>query len=88
MLSGHDGLLEHKCSGVHETGGTSGLQFREIQNLIDEPKQVSAAVENIRPIFTLALAFQTEFRVLDDFGKADDGIKRGTQFMAHIGEKL
>jgi len=35
VLSGHDGLLEHKCSGVHETGGTS-LQYAPIEPVLKD----------------------------------------------------
>ena len=46
VLSGHGGLLEHKCSGVHETGGTSiimGVKFNDGMEVVRSQAQTAAA---------------------------------------------
>ena len=47
-----------------------------------------AAVEDIGGITAIALTERPEHLPLHDLGKANDGVKRGAQFVAHIGQEF
>ncbi|KAF1854083.1 hypothetical protein Lal_00005300 [Lupinus albus] len=61
-----------------------GLQLRHVQHVVDEVQQVAAAVLHMAGIVAVARAAQrTEQLVQHDVGKADDGVQRRAQFVAH-----
>ena len=64
------------------------LAFGEIEYRIDHRQQMAAAAQDVVRIIAIArIAQPAEDFAGDDFGKADDRIERGAQFVAHIGEK-
>src|ERR1700691_203051 len=68
--------------------GLTRLDLRDVENVIDNLEQVFARTPNIVGIIGVdRFANRTHDLVLDDLGKADDGVERGPKFVAHIGEK-
>ncbi len=62
-----------------------GLDFRQIQHLIDERQQMLAAALNNRQ--TLPRLRRQIRRMRQQLGKAENRVERGAEFVAHIGEK-
>ena len=55
---------------------------------IDHRQQMAAAAQDVAGIIEIALIAQLAEQLAgDDFGKADDGVQRRAQFMAHIGQE-
>ena len=62
----------------------SGLDLRQVQNVIDQLKQQLVVIfddRNILPSLFIA------FRIGQHARKSDNGIQRRTDFMAHVGQK-
>src|SRR3546814_17666537 len=66
----------------------AGLDLREIENVVDEVEQMLAALMDVRRVFAIMRrAERSQQLIPHDFGKADDGIERCPELMAHVGEK-
>ena len=59
----------------------SGLDAREVEDVVDELQQQVAILLNDIQILRFLLFI---FRQGNDFGKTDNGIQRGTDFVAHV----
>ena len=65
----------------------AGLDFGNIQNVIDERQQVPARLRDAVEIaqgFSLSLALRQR---LQELAVADDGIQRRPQLVAHVGQE-
>ena len=66
----------------------AGLDLRHVENAVDEFEQMGAAFVDQPRIFEIARrAHGAEHLVRHHLGKADDGVERRAQFVAHIGEE-
>ena len=64
------------------------LDFRHVENVADEVEQELAAFIDELGVFLVALMPElAEHLEVEDFGKADNGVERRAQLMAHIGEE-
>ena len=67
----------------------AGLDAREVEELVDEVEQVLAGRVDVARIFlVLRHAVRAEQLRLQHFGKADDGVERRAQLVAHRREEL
>ena len=65
------------------------LDFRHVEDIVDHFEQILTALTNVTAILAIFVGpKRTEHSRLHDFGKADDGVERSPQLMAHIGKKL
>ena len=65
------------------------LDLGDIKKVIDQAEQMTARAMDVPDIFlVVGMAKLAERLGAQQLGKADDGIERRAQFMAHIGEKL
>ena len=62
------------------------LDLRQIEDVVDQCKQVPPCAEH--PIERLDVLFHRLGVLPQHLGDADDGVERGTQFVAHAGEEL
>ena len=74
---------EAGCQNVH----AAGFDLGNIQNGVDQAEQVFGADEHLVQIFGLFFGQQPFGFAADDAGETNDGIERGSQFMAHIGQE-
>ena len=67
----------------------AGLDLRHVQDIVDQFQQQPAAVVDVVGVFDV---FRTpggaEHLLHDDFRKADHGVQRRAQLVAHIGQEL
>ena len=66
----------------------AGFDLGQVENVIDKLKQMFAAVQNVVGVFELARVQCAELGVAKHLGEANNGIERGSQFVAHIRQKL
>ena len=66
----------------------SRLDFRQVKYVVDQGKQVPPCAEHPIKRLKLVLSLQVSCIFAQDLGKADDGIQRGAQFVAHVGQEL
>ena len=65
-----------------------GLDAREVEDLVDQAEQVDAGVVDVvRVILVGAHGVGAEQLVLHHLGKAEDGVERRAQLVAHLGEE-
>ena len=65
------------------------LGLREVENVVDDVQQMGAAAVDVGGILPVALIAQGAIELVpQDLGKADDGVERRAQFVAHIGEEF
>src|SRR5205814_4959704 len=65
------------------------LDLRHVENVADDVEQELPAVEDVTRIFDIFFRpDRPEHLVLHDLAETDDGVERGPELMAHIGEKL
>ena len=66
----------------------AGLDARQVENLVDEPEQVNAGIVDVVGIVLVgAHGVGAEQLVLHHLGKAENGVERRAQLMAHLGEE-
>jgi len=63
----------------------ASLQFREIQNIVDQPMQMLAAFMNVTDVAALAVIQQAIAFLRQEFGEAENGIKWRPEFVTHHG---
>ena len=68
--------------------GLARLDLGQVENVVDQAQQVEAARVDVGGIGAILLGLGAEHLVLDDLRKADDGIERRAQLVAHVGEEL
>ena len=67
----------------------AGLDLRHVENVVDDVEQILAAAADVAAVFVVLLgAERAEHAGLHDLGKADDGVERRAQLVAHIGEEF
>ncbi len=66
----------------------AGVDFGEVQNLVDGVEQMRPALADAVEIFPLPPVYRAGGAARQHFRKPDDGVERGAQLVAHIGEKL
>ncbi len=67
----------------------AGLDLRHVENVVDDVEQILAALADVARIFgVFRRAERPEHRRFHDLGEADDGVERGAQLMAHVGQEL
>jgi len=65
------------------------LDIGEFQYVADLAVQAATGLADIAGIFgVFGMAGGTEKAVRDDVGEADNGVERGAQFMAHMGDEF
>ena len=76
-------------SGSGMDGVVAGVDLRQVEQVVDDLEKLASAVVDFLGIISKRRAFGLSRRIVaDQFGKADDGVQRGTQFMAHGREEL
>ena len=92
------GAPRHHAHGVVEEGleldllgiepDAAGLDLRHVEDVVDDVEQVLAALVDVAAIFAILVgAERAEHAGFHDLGESDDGIERGAQLVAHIGEE-
>ncbi len=67
----------------------AGLDLRHVENVVDDVEQILPAAADVAAIFAILVgAERAEHARLHDLGKADDGVERRAQLVAHIGEEF
>ena len=67
----------------------AGLDLRQIEDIVDDLKQVVPTIVNIARVFPVTLVFdRAEPFVPHDLGEPDDGVERRPQLVAHICQEL
>ena len=65
----------------------AGLDLRDVENAVDEGEEVFGRLLDVARI--LLDLFRCRHRLgVEHVGKADDGVERGAQFMAHVGDEF
>src|SRR5579862_1167582 len=77
-----------QVDGLQLEGHHARFDFRQIQNVIDQGKQVLPAGKNIADVFALGIGHPAHQAVLECLGKADDGVQGRAQFVRHGGQEL
>ena len=84
----------HVPQGVADAEGgaaelqSPGFDLGQVENVIDELEQMSTAIENVVRVLELAVVQVAKRLVHEYLGKADDGVQRRAQLVAHVGEEL
>src|SRR5690348_2583910 len=66
----------------------TGLDLRQIENIVDERQQMTARPMDVPGIFGILIGYARTHRLgVDDLGKTQDGVQWRSQFVAHIGEE-
>src|SRR3569832_1328919 len=61
----------------------AGVKLRHVEDVVDQAEQAAAAfVDDARVLAVAIVAEWAEHLRLQDFGKADDGVQKGAQFVA------
>ena len=63
----------------------ASFDLGEVEDVVDEVKQVLAAAED--GVEAGGVVFVDGVSVFENFGVAKDGVERGAQFVAHVGEE-
>ena len=85
--------LDHFFDGCPQIEGSdgklqlAGLDFGNIQHIVDQGQQMAGAVLNHGHLLVLLLVQRPGQPLEHDAGKADDGVERRAQFMGHGGQK-
>ena len=66
----------------------ASLDLRQIENLVDQLQEVSAARQDVRDVVLLILAESARAGVEQEFGEPDDGVQGRAQLMRHVRQKL
>ena len=67
----------------------AGVDLGEVEYVIDQVEQMGAGLVHVAGIFGIAgIAERAEEFGLEDFRKAQNGVERSAQLMAHAGEKF
>src|SRR6266702_4144339 len=66
----------------------SGIDFRQIENLVNNFEKVVTAIVNDLGIFLLLRLECSDYPLRRHVGKTEDRIERGPQFVTHVGEEL
>ena len=64
------------------------LKFGKVQKVIYELKQMRTALKNMTTVLPILTADWTKYAKLDRLRKTNNGIQRGPQLVAHIGEEF
>ena len=65
----------------------SGLHLHEIEHVVDEMKQVLAALEDVFEILLLFFIDRTRFAIGEKLRETDNAVERRTQLVGHAGQK-
>src|SRR3546814_4329772 len=67
----------------------AGFDLREVEQIVDEAQQVlPGAVDVLRVLVVLRVIERPEGLRRHHLGKADDGVERRAQLVAHMGEEI
>ena len=67
----------------------AGFYLGDIEDGVDDGQKVPAALMDIADVVDVARMAKLAFGLaLEDFGKADDGVERRPELVAHIGQEL
>ena len=67
----------------------AGFDLRHVEDVVDDVEQIVAAFADVAGIFAVFFgAERSEHGGFHDFGKADDGVERRAQLVAHVGEEF
>ncbi len=66
----------------------AGLDFGEIEYLIDQRQEMAAGGKDVVGVLGLFLVKLAEQSLAQDFGEADDGVERRAQLVRHVGEEF
>ena len=86
-FDGLDDIIDQRCKreGFEMQLHPPGLDLRQVENVVDQGKQVPARTQHAIERFGVLLE---RLRILPQhLADADDGIERRAQLMAHIGEE-
>ncbi|GAA3855134.1 hypothetical protein GCM10022626_28620 [[Pseudomonas] carboxydohydrogena] len=84
--------FRHGFGEVELLGGelhAPGLDLRHIEDIVDDVEKVIRARQDVLAVLLIASgAERAEHAAAHHFGKADDGVERRAQFVAHVGEEF
>ena len=88
--------LEQRAGSRHEprcgclvSVRAAGLDARHVEDVVDHRQEIFAARADVAAIFLILVgAERAEDAALHHLGKADDGVERRAQLVAHIGEEF
>jgi len=67
----------------------SGFDLRHVENIVDDVQQVVSAGHDVVAVLLILLgAERAEHAAAHHFRKPDNGVQRGAQFVAHVGEEF
>ena len=66
----------------------AGLDLGKVEDVIDQPQQMTAGTLDFLEVGDEVLLAAVGRVFLKDLAVADDGVERGAQFVAHIGQEL
>ena len=66
----------------------SGLDLREVEDVVEELEQVLARLPDVADVLLLAVVEITEHPLEEHLGEPDDGVQRRAQLVGHAGEEL
>ena len=72
---------------VRVSSSAPGLDLGEVKDVVDQLQQMAAAVEDVVGVLELPGIQVAEHPVAEDFGEAEDGVERGAQLVAHVGQE-
>ena len=69
-------------------GKLAGLDFRQVEHVVYQRKQVFAGIVDDRRVFGVFVHVGAERLGLNDFRKAQNGVHRRAQFVVHVRQEL
>ena len=67
---------------------SSGLNFGEVEDVIDQRQEVLGADQDLPKILVFARGQDVLRAPHDELGEADNGVHRGPELMGHVGQEL
>jgi hypothetical protein len=67
----------------------AGLNAGEVEDVVDDPQQVlPARMDVVEVVLVFGVADRPKHFAAHQFREPENGVERGSQLMAHVGEKL
>ena len=64
------------------------MDLGEVEDVVDERKEVPAAHQDVVDVFLLLVVDRPEHLILQHLGKSDHGVQRRPQFVAHVRQEV
>jgi hypothetical protein len=63
----------------------AGLDLRQVEDVVDDAEQALGGVVDLAQVIALAVV---QFGLQGEVGHADDGVHRGADLVAHVGQEV